>query len=107
MKKLVEFQLDGVGTVVAEVEAPEPEGGREQVSRGDEVEKGIESFDAAVGKVKVVAQKLIGGLSDLLIQPDEISIELGIKLSAKTGVIIASADSEANFKISLTWKNKH
>jgi hypothetical protein len=41
------------------------------------------------------------GLAD---QPDEMVVEFGIKLGAKAGVVIASADTEANFTVSLTWR---
>jgi Trypsin-co-occurring domain 1 len=104
MKKLVEFELEGGGTVVAEVEALDDGSGLERVSRDGGIEKASQTFDAALVKVKATAQKLIGGLSDLLVAPDEIELEFGVKLSAKAGVVIASADSEANFKISLKWK---
>ncbi len=38
--------------------------------------------------------------------PDEIGLEFGLKFNAKTGVIFASADSEATFKVSLKWTNE-
>jgi hypothetical protein len=38
--------------------------------------------------------------------PNEIRLEFGIKLSGKVGAIFVSADSEATFKISLTWRNQ-
>ncbi|OWK34897.1 hypothetical protein FRUB_09739 [Fimbriiglobus ruber] len=37
--------------------------------------------------------------------PSEVAIEFGIKVSVESGVIVASAEAEANFKVSLKWKN--
>ncbi len=37
------------------------------------------------------------------IKPDSVSVELGIKLSASSGAIVASGGGEADFKISMTW----
>ena len=38
------------------------------------------------------------------LQPSEAQVEVGFKFSAKAGVILASADSEATFKVTLKWK---
>ncbi len=35
--------------------------------------------------------------------PDEINVELGLKFSAKAGLILRSLDGEANLKITLKW----
>lgn len=37
---------------------------------------------------------------------EEIALEFGIKFNAKAGVIIASVDSEATFKVALKWCNR-
>jgi Trypsin-co-occurring domain 1 len=36
--------------------------------------------------------------------PDEFTVEFGVKLSAKAAVVIASATTDANFKVTLKWK---
>jgi Trypsin-co-occurring domain 1 len=33
-----------------------------------------------------------------------VTVELGIKLSTKAGIVIAEATGEANFKVTLHWK---
>jgi len=38
-------------------------------------------------------------------RPKTIEMEFGIGFSAKVGVFLAAADTEANFKIKLTWEN--
>lgn len=36
-------------------------------------------------------------------KPKEISLEIGLKLSAKAGVVLASADAEGSLKVTLKW----
>lgn len=62
-------------------------------------------FETALKGLKPVANMVMETLNDLN-NPSEISLEMGIKLSAGTGVIIASADSEATMKVTLKW-HKH
>jgi hypothetical protein len=38
-------------------------------------------------------------------QPKEVSLEIGLKLSAKAGVVLASADAEGSLKVTFKWVN--
>ena len=106
MKRLVEFPLEDGSTIMVEVDEPERAGGTTRVSRGGEktVEKANQSFEAALDKVKPTANAVISKLRDLYDPPDEISVEFGLKLSAKAGVFLAAAGVEANYKVTLKWK---
>lgn len=105
MKQLVEYELEGNHTIIVEVNLPEA--GIERAGRGDQIVKAKERFGDALEQIKPVAQTVLSKLEGL--SADEINVEFGIKLGAKAGVIVASADSEANFTVTLTWKreNKH
>ncbi|WP_420207816.1 CU044_2847 family protein [Candidatus Electronema sp. JC] len=106
MKKLVEFELDGQ-PVYFETEISEAEGIR-RVSRGggeDEPEKAVSRFTEAVARIKPAAEVVLNAFKEMN-TPDEISLEFGLNFKAKTGVVFASADSEATFKVSLKWSNK-
>lgn len=65
-----------------------------------------QKFEEALQKVKPATMAIISTLRELGDSPDEASVEFGVKLSAKAGVIVASADTEANFVFKLTWKRK-
>jgi Trypsin-co-occurring domain 1 len=39
-------------------------------------------------------------------EPEEIEMEFGFSLSAGAGVIIASASTEANYRVTLRWKGE-
>jgi len=105
MKQLVEYELEDGGTILVEVDLPEA--GVERAGRNDQIVKAKERFGDALEQIKPVAQTVLSKLGSLC--ADEIGVEFGVKLGAKAGVIIASADTEANFTVTLTWKreNKH
>lgn len=109
MKRLVEFTLEDGSTVLVEADEPESRGG--VTVRGgspvDLTEKAEVGFEAAIGKIKPVATAFIQRVHELAVAPEQVGIEFGIKLGAKAGAFIASADAEATFKVTLTWKREH
>jgi Trypsin-co-occurring domain 1 len=103
MKQLVEYELGDGSTILVEVDLPEA--GLERAGRGDQIVKAKERFADVLEQIKPVAHTVFSKLGDL--SADEIGVAFGIKLGAKAGVVIASADTEANFTVSLTWKREH
>ena len=69
-------------------------------------EKAEQTFESALGQIKPAAAAVIAKLRDLSDPPEQVGIEFGIKLGAKAGAFITSADAEATFKITLTWKRE-
>ena len=100
MKQLVEYELEGGSTIIVEVDLPEA--AIERTGRGNQIIKAKEQFGDLLEQIKPVAQTVFSKLGSL--NADEIGVEFGIKLGAKAGVIIACADTEANFTVSPTWK---
>ena len=92
--------------VYFETEISEAEG-MQRVSRGEgegETEKASSRFADAVARIKPAAEFILNAFREMN-TPDEIGLEFGIKFNAKAGVVFASTDSEATFKVSLKWKN--
>ncbi len=106
MKQLIEFPLEDGSTILIEVDDPEGAGGTARVARRGEktITRANQNFEKALDRVKPTANAVISKLRDLIEQPDEISAEFGLKFSAESGVIIASAGIEANFKVTLKWQ---
>lgn len=73
---------------------------------GEIVAKATATFSEAMESFKAYA----GGLADIVdnldIAPEEVSFEIGLKMSGSTGFIIAKAGGEAEMKVALTWKPK-
>jgi hypothetical protein len=108
MKHFIEFPLEGNETIIVEVDEPEEERGSRRVARGteEEPEQASQSFEQALKKIRPATEKVITTLRDLIQKPDEIEMEFGFSLSAGTGVIIASASTQANYRVTLRWKGE-
>lgn len=108
MKHLLEFSLDDNGTILVEVDEPQTQGGAVPASKpGKVIEKAQQTFGQAIEKIKPVAECIIKKLHNISKQPDEIELEFGFKLNAEAGVVIASVETEANFKVTLSWKRSN
>jgi len=108
MKRLVEFPLDHGGNVVVEID--EPQAGPTMRGLGKDrssiVEQADKTFEDATAAVTPAARSLIDRLRSIEDPPDEVGIEFGVALSAQTGAFIASVAAQANFKVSITWRNQ-
>jgi hypothetical protein len=102
-KQYIKYEIDGE-TVYVEAETLSSEI-NDEISRDDEglIEGG--KFQTAIKGIKPAADAVLDLLKQLK-DPSEISLEMGIKLGAKAGVILASADSEATMKVTVKWQGK-
>lgn len=104
MKRYIEFPLEAGGSLVVEVDEPQTDFGTVAVGRPDSVaQKATQSFDEALSRVQPAIAAVMGKLREL--QPEELTVEFGIKLNAAAGAFLASAGTEANFKVSIKWKS--
>lgn len=104
-KQLIEYLTeDGVVITVEAEPGPAEPGGTTLISGGGTLQKASAKFEEALEPLRKVSGAIIKKIKELDTHPDEISVELGLKFSAKAGVILTSVDSEANLKISLKWK---
>jgi len=99
MAQLVKVPLEGGDSILVELDE-----GLGVVRAGKpgeivgEVEKTLESY---LDGVRHAAGAVIGKLKDMA---QEVDVELGIKLSAKAGVVIANSAAEANIRVTVRWK---
>lgn len=107
MKHFVEFKIEDGSSIVLEVDEPET-GGTTRASRrpGEITEEAKETFEQALSKIKPATDKVITTLRGLAHKPDEIEMEFGFSLNAVAGVVIASASTQANYKVTLRWKKE-
>ena len=59
-----------------------------------------------MSKIRPATEKVITTLRGLIQKPDEVEMEFGFSLSAGAGVVIASASTEANYRVTLRWKGE-
>lgn len=103
MKRLVEYPLKEGGSILVQVDEPEPEG-IVRVAREGEIAKASQTFEESIERIRPVAASLIAKMRNISDPPDEVSIDFGLNMSAKAGAFIAEMGTEANFKVSLKWK---
>lgn len=107
MKKLLKYTTADGSTFLAEVNDSSPgeamRGGADDSSRGI-IQNAAESFEDALKPLKAISSSLINTVKSIAGSPEEVGIELGLTFSARAGIILTSIDSEANIKITLTWK---
>lgn len=104
-KQLVEYEIESGGRLLVEVEVPDPARGTVPASRRDGVLiKATETYDQCLAAVKPAVDVTLSMLKGLAQVPTELELEFGIKLTAETGAILASAGTEAHLKVTLTWK---
>jgi hypothetical protein len=61
-------------------------------------------FDQVLESLRPALNFMILKLRDLISQPDEMTLEFGLKLNGKLGAIFASTSLESNFNVKLNWK---
>ena len=63
----------------------------------DAVEKTLSTIDWVATKAKAM-------LDNATDKPDEVTLEFGISISTKAGVIVMQAEGEFHIKATITWK---
>jgi Trypsin-co-occurring domain 1 len=104
MTHYVEFSVDDDTAILVEAEAvssgPVTRGGRE-----DEITKTGLRLEALLGQVGPAINGLAGELRSSVSSPRTIEIEFAVKIRADARIVIASAGSEANFRVLVRWES--
>jgi prefoldin subunit 5 len=107
-KKLLEYDvLDDTGNVVSQVviETEDDNPSAPQLATNAKgIQKATQDLQQSLDSIRPTLHAIAKSLQEIN-QPKEVSVEVGLKLSAKAGVIVASLDSEINFKVTLKWVN--
>jgi hypothetical protein len=109
MKQLLQFTTDNENTFFVEIpdESTPKESMRGMTSNENTrgvIENAVTNFEKSLKPLKEITNGIFNSLRDKdIVNPGEISVELGLKFSAKAGVIITSVDGEANLKVTLKW----
>ena len=69
----------------------------------DVLDHATERFEDAMARVVRLGEDAVRRARAAAQPPDSIEVELGLKLTAKAGFVIAESTGEANFKVTLKW----
>lgn len=111
MADLIEFPLDGGGSVVVAAVGDRAQPGSAPggpvfrgADRRDVATRSSETMEQALGKVKPAAEALAQTFSELPMRPDSVEVRFGIQLDAELGALVASTSMSAHFEVVLTWR---
>jgi hypothetical protein len=100
---LAEFSLENVSGPAVVVEVDEPPEGFVRVARAaNGLLIATKSFEDAIAALAPITRSVYETLS--AVRPQELEIEMGFKLTAESGVVVAKAGGEAHIMVKLVWK---
>ncbi len=73
---------------------------------GEMLGRAGERFDEVLSQVINLGRDTVQRARTAAEPPDSIEVELGIKLTAKTGFVVAESSGEAQFKVILRWSSE-
>ncbi|MEH2329660.1 CU044_2847 family protein [Nostoc sp.] len=106
-KQIAEFYLKDGTKFLAEVDELENSNALVRVARPDTGQMVVEAkkkFEDVLDQIQPVASAIITKLSQLNTPASEVEVKFGIKLNAAVGAIFTSVSGEANYEITLKWK---
>lgn len=76
--------------------------------RGDLSEKAAErvhkTFDKTLNSLKAVTQKVIHKLQELQDSPDEVTLQMGVKINGEADAVLTKIGGETHLNLTLKWK---
>ncbi|MDQ3785844.1 MAG: hypothetical protein M3422_01195 [Actinomycetota bacterium] len=102
MSYLLEVPVEGGNPLLVEVTDPNVEDLVPASRPGAVIGRARTTLEAALAELKPTMKVLSDWAKAS--EPEEFTVEFGIKLGGTTNVIVASGTAEVNFVLKLTWK---
>jgi len=106
VKRLISFPLEAGGNVLIEVEEESGATVTRALHPRDVVETVSNTFDAAIEAIKPAAVAVASKFRNFADAPEGVEVEFGLKFAGQAGAFIASASTEAQFRVKVVWKGK-
>lgn len=102
MAKYTDFKLPSGAVVHVQSSLTPPVSGVAQASgAGDKLR---EAWGDGMALVRELAGEVVGQLQEATRQAEQVSVEFGVNIASKAGVILVEGDAAANLKVTITWK---
>ena len=102
MAEVLHYVIDQHTTIGVEID--EDDAGFEPAAPGDRPARASETFSAAISHGRRAAEVAFEQFQQMTTKPDEITMEIGLKLAGETGAVLARTASEANIVLKLVWR---
>jgi hypothetical protein len=96
-----DFKLPSGAVVHVQSSLQPPQSGVVQASGA---EKMREAWADGMAMVRELAAGVVGQLQEATKQAEQVSVEFGVNISGKTGIILVEGSAAANLKVTITWK---
>ena len=63
-----------------------------------------EAYQQVLQTIRSCANGIIGTIQDLQTQPNTVAVDFAIKVDAEAGAMVAKTREDAQFRVSLSWK---
>ena len=106
MSRYTVFKLPSGAFVHVQSSFPLPEGdagGIAEASGGYEQLR--DAWDDGAALVRELTVGLVSQLRDATDQAEQVTVEFGVNISGRTGIILVEGSTAANLKVTVTWKN--
>ena len=106
MNQIVRFYLEDGTPVLIEIDEVLPIGLEDAAIEDKSIIDARHKFEEAFENTRKAAGAIVKKLREFTDSPDTIELEFGLKVSAESGIVVASAAVEANYQLTLTWKKE-
>ncbi|WP_162907556.1 CU044_2847 family protein [Allorhizocola rhizosphaerae] len=106
MSFLLRVPVDETGAYFeVEVDERDVSGEVELVAGRPDMANAPFSLASSLRSVLPALHVMLDGLRSLAPGPDEVTVELGLKVGGESGLVFVKGTSEATFTVHLTWRN--
>ena len=106
MRYLVEYPLEGGGSVAVEADGAAARGAVRGWNRDEATARASETLERAIDRVRPAAEAVVASFRDAAQRPNDIEIEFGIALTAEAGAVIARTQGEVHFRVTVRWSGQ-
>ena len=98
-----DFKLPS-GAIVHVQSSLEPPSAGPSVRQASGADKLRENWNEGVGLVREVAAGIVDQLREATKKAEQVTVEFGVNISSKAGVILVEGEAAANLKVTISWK---
>ena len=91
---------------IVKFEVRDLEGVRRAGRSVDQIPMIQETYEQGLESVRRLAEQTVKKVRDLSLRPDRVTLELGIKVSAQAGLLVASTSGDASITLTLEWADE-
>lgn len=103
-EKYLQVHLTDGTTIPFEVD--EAYDGPVRAGLAETFDRASQTLETGIDKAKEIAKTVAARIGSLPPPaPSKVSVEIGLKMSATAGVVVAKAATEAHIKITVEWQN--